>query len=803
MEALRSLRENGFAVLQGVVDATDVASHVGQIEAELNLTRKSGGSTEKDRTLDAISLGARATWPTRGRRRIVETAPLGEGEHWERLRAGGRMRGFLDNALGADAWEIRSNSAESSTRFFYAPVVFPEAPCAESRAACATSAAAHKSDGAVVELLSWKEDFALHGAPPPPRCWQPVNRRRVRGKGWHIDTGPGVPPTSARTLKGDPRQGLVALLVLSDWEVGGGGTCFVRGSHRWVCDHLLEREERDVAAGRLDTDGSETHEDLNQWCVDEMLRRARAGTLRRSVLVAGSEDDVAGGAPRRSEGGGGMGDVCVVVAKRGDIVIFHPWVIHCGTTNLRATPRLMANGMVRLKHDAFARSGHAVLARTVRERRAARAADAAAASARATVRDGAFADCFENTALSANAAPIERVAVDGVPGAFILRGVLSAAECARLEGGVRLLHAAGELSLCTVTFCPYPAHNVTLRLLHDVADARRRAARAGPAALSAGSSAGTTSSTSAPRRDSQHHVPCHVAPSVVAPLARRLRPWLPSTPGGACESAATLAPSDSDAVSSFFRCYLYRDGDCSTPHFDRSFRVHSAASAPSTASGARGGAKRAPARHGGELLRFSAYSLLLYLNDGFDGGETSFFNPDPSLRVSRRGLTVPPAEAAKLGIAARVTPRRGDCLIFPHGAHCGGCHASPLHEGTTVHGGEKVIIRSDLVYEPGTATERAVARQERKRAHVAASAGAVVGGSGVARAAAAGRSSKQGKAQPSAATRTTRDIRRDAFFDALGAIVRAGTCTLSTHTSTVTLRCEICNSPFDSLSLHL
>jgi ectoine hydroxylase-related dioxygenase (phytanoyl-CoA dioxygenase family) len=469
--AFERLHTDGFCVLQSVVDAADVALHVAQIEAELNLSRKGGnGSTEKDRTLDAISIGARASWPTRGRRRIVETAPLGEGEHWARLRAGGRMRAFLDVALGADAWEIRSNTPESSTRFFYAPVVFPESPSAESSAASATRAV---DNDAVVELLSWKEDFALHGAPPPPRCWQPVNRRRVRGKGWHIDTGPGFPATSARTLKGDPRQGLVALLVLSDWEVGGGGTCFVRGSHNWVCDHLLEREERDVVAGRIDTYGSEKHEDLNQWCVDEMLKLARTGTLRRSVFVAGSDGAESGASLRPEEGGGGrIGEVCSVVAKRGDVIIFHPWVIHCGTTNLRATPRLMANGMVRLKRDAFARSGHAVLARTVRECRAARAAHAAEASARATVRNGAFAACFD--VLSPSAAPIERVALDGVPGAFILRGALSVAECQRLEGSVRLLHAAdarrraalagqpeGECSLCTVTCYANHAHNLT------------------------------------------------------------------------------------------------------------------------------------------------------------------------------------------------------------------------------------------------------------------------------------------------------------------------------------------------------
>ena len=65
--AFERLHTDGFCVLQSVVDAADVALHVAQIEAELNLSRKGGnGSTEKDRTLDAISIGARASWPTRG-----------------------------------------------------------------------------------------------------------------------------------------------------------------------------------------------------------------------------------------------------------------------------------------------------------------------------------------------------------------------------------------------------------------------------------------------------------------------------------------------------------------------------------------------------------------------------------------------------------------------------------------------------------------------------------------------------------------------------------------------------------------
>ena len=48
-----------------------------------------------------------------------------------------------------------------------------------------------------------------------------------------------------------------------------------------------------------------------------------------------------------------------VVGRAGSVVVMHPWLIHSGTTNLSSEPRLMANGMVRIKKDAFERDGGA------------------------------------------------------------------------------------------------------------------------------------------------------------------------------------------------------------------------------------------------------------------------------------------------------------------------------------------------------------------------------------------------------------------------------------------------------------
>ncbi len=50
-----------------------------------------------------------------------------------------------------------------------------------------------------------------------------------------------------------------------------------------------------------------------------------------------------------------------IVAKKGDIVLFHPWTIHSGTTNMGHVPRLMGNGMVVVKREAFERVGCMIL----------------------------------------------------------------------------------------------------------------------------------------------------------------------------------------------------------------------------------------------------------------------------------------------------------------------------------------------------------------------------------------------------------------------------------------------------------
>mmetsp|Transcript_23112 Transcript_23112/g.75354 ORF Transcript_23112/g.75354 Transcript_23112/m.75354 type:complete len:271 (+) Transcript_23112:18-830(+) len=74
--------------------------------------------------------------------------------------------------------------------------------------------------------------------------------------------------------------------------------------------------------------------------------------------------------------------------------------------------------------------------------------------------------------------------------------------------------------------------------------------------------------------------------------------------------------------------------------------------------------------------RWSRLTFLMYLNDDFEGGETSFFTPVGG-RWARSGA---------------VGAIEGSALVFPHG------EASPLHEGSLVTRGTKYVARTDVLY---------------------------------------------------------------------------------------------------------
>jgi hypothetical protein len=76
----------------------------------------------------------------------------------------------------------------------------------------------------------------------------------------------------------------------------------------------------------------------------------------------------------------------------------------------------------------------------------------------------------------------------------------------------------------------------------------------------------------------------------------------------------------------------------------------------------------------------SLFTFLIYLNDEFEGGETTYF--------------LPAAREGNLN-AYPVLPVMGGAAIFPHGD----ARDAPLHEGTGVRKGAKYVIRTEIEYD--------------------------------------------------------------------------------------------------------
>lgn len=94
--------------------------------------------------------------------------------------------------------------------------------------------------------------------------------------------------------------------------------------------------------------------------------------------------------------------------------------------------------------------------------------------------------------------------------------------------------------------------------------------------------------------------------------------------------------------------------------------------------------------------RHSRLTFLIYLNGGFEGGETTFFLGDPPHVAEDLPTSCKSVAQAKKYIHARaVTPQVGSVLCFPHGAAVG----SLVHEGSAVRTGVKYVIRTDVLYE--------------------------------------------------------------------------------------------------------
>eukprot|EP01134_Creolimax_fragrantissima_P006204 CFRG6204T1 len=118
-------------------------------------------------------------------------------------------------------------------------------------------------------------------------------------------------------------------------------------------------------------------------------------------------------------------------------------------------------------------------------------------------------------------------------------------------------------------------------------------------------------------------------------------------------------------INARFRCYRYVPGNLYGPHVD----------------GAWPGSGMVDDTYQYDAFgdRWSKMTFLIYLNDDFEGGQTTFYMPGPTL-----------GSLAAYG----VKPRKGGVLLFPHGD----TSDSLVHEGSSVLSGNKFVIRTDLLY---------------------------------------------------------------------------------------------------------
>jgi len=272
-------------------------------------------------------------------------------------RKTGPLSEALDSLFSGRNWTIPLNgdneteqSPSSSTpRYWYCPIALPEFlpdknPVTENQALDPiVSTLDVECPGPRKALLCHvlDEDFQSSQSTGLSRqqfSWQPINRRRFLSKGYHVDVGPGFKNDGLRTVRGDIRQGVVMLILLSDCDPGEGGTALIPCSHDWSLKRLMKK--------------SMTHEELNT----ELVRDMRTATEEGRVFLTCSDHSCQKcisffeNSDNADVNEGGAIRVNQVSGKRGDVVLVHSLLLHSGTTNLSMNARLLANGMARFKN---------------------------------------------------------------------------------------------------------------------------------------------------------------------------------------------------------------------------------------------------------------------------------------------------------------------------------------------------------------------------------------------------------------------------------------------------------------------
>ena len=148
--------------------------------------------------------------------------------------------------------------------------------------------------------------------------------------------------------------------------------------------------------------------------------------------------------------------------------------------------------------------------------------------------------------------------------------------------------------------------------------------------------------------------------SILGPIHQRILPLVNETVHG--EKVA--------GVNARWRLFRYGKERTYRPHIDGSW--------PGSGRCSKTGEYTSDAFNGD---RRSRYTFLIYLNDGFEGGGTTFYLPSKD-------------ESDGFDTVA-VKPSQGSVLCFPQGNT-----ASLLHEGSRVTGGDarKYVVRTDLLY---------------------------------------------------------------------------------------------------------
>ena len=217
---------------------------------------------------------------------------------------------------------------------------------------------------------------------------------------------------------------------------------------------------------------------------------------------------------------------------------------------------------------------------------------------------------------------IRREDVPGVPGAFVVTGALTAAECRQLSGTAEHMgfmpdHPVGQERPTGIDACEWLADDGILGTLFE---------RVRP------------------------HLP----------------PLLPAAKAG--KEGAGPAGGAVAGINARWRLFRYGPGAVYRPHIDGSW----------VGSGIDAGTGEYVHDPFGD--RRSRLTCLVYLNEGFDGGSTTFYIP----------------AAGGAGLEARgVKPQAGAVLFFPQGNT-----ASLVHEGSEVTRGCKYVIRTGEFFKP-------------------------------------------------------------------------------------------------------